>query len=201
MDKLIIIGASGHGKVVADIAQKCGYKEIVFLDDNLSVRQCLGIPVVGPTGMVSALEGDLFIAVGNAEARKRLMEREKGRFFPNLIHPSAIIAESVQMGAGSVIMAGAVINPAVKLGDGCIVNTCASVDHDCVLGDFVHIAVGAHLCGNVIVGASTWIGAGAMVINNIDICGECKVGAGSVVIRNIAEPGVYYGVPARKSKR
>ena len=198
--KLIIIGASGHGRVVADIAKKCGYDDIVFLDGNNGISTCAGYPVVGTDALVSRIEGDLFIAVGNGQVRKKLMEKESERRFPVLIHPSAVVADDVKIGCGSVVMAGAVINPGAKIGQGVIVNTCASVDHDCNIGDYVHVSVGAHLCGTVTVGHETWIGAGATVINNVNISGESMIGAGAVVIGDICEPGTYVGVPARRTE-
>lgn len=200
MKRLIIIGASGHGKVVADIAVLNGYKDIVFLDNDPEIKTCAGYPVLGPDTMTSKLDGDVFIAIGNAETRKKLMERDKGRAFPVLIHPSAVVAESAEVNTGSVVMAGAVINPGAKIGKACIINTSSSVDHDCVVGDYVHISVGAHLSGTVVVGTGTWIGTGAIVSNNVNICGGCMIGAGAVVIKDIDEPGTYIGVPARKSK-
>lgn len=200
MNRLIIIGASGHGKVVADIAALNGYKDIVFLDNDSNIKNCAGYPVLGPDTMTSELDGDVFIAVGNAETRKKLMERDANRNFTVLIHPSAVIAKSAEVGAGSVAMAGAVINPGAQIGKGCIINTSSSVDHDCVVGDYVHISVGAHLSGTVVVGTGTWIGTGAIVSNNVNICGGCMIGAGAVVIKDINEPGTYVGVPARKNK-
>ena len=198
--KLIIIGASGHGRVVADIAKKCGYDEIVFLDNNPNLTTCAGYPVLGTDAMVSQLEGDLFIAVGNGQIRKKLMEREDGRSFPVLIHPTAVIADDVEIGCGSVVMAGVVINPGVKIGKGAIINTCSSVDHDCKVANFAHVSVGAHGAGTVTIGENTWIGAGATVSNNVNICGGCMIGAGAVVIKDINESGTYVGVPARRSK-
>lgn len=199
MNKLIIIGASGHGKVVADVAVHCGYKDIVFLDNDPEIKNCAGYPVLGPDTMTSELEGDVFVAVGNAETRKKLMERDANRNFPVLIHPSAVVAKRAEIAAGSVVMAGAVINPGAQIGKGCIINTSSSVDHDCLVGDYVHISVGAHLSGTVVVGMGTWIGAGATVINNVNICGGCMIGAGAVVIKDINEPGTYVGVPAKKN--
>ena len=143
MNRLIIIGGSGHGKVVADIAALNGYKDIVFLDNDENIKECAGYPVIGKS--TEAPDGEVFVAVGNAETRKRLMELYKGRIQPVLIHPSAVVAESVEVAAGSVVMAGAVINPSVKIGKGCIINTSSSVDHDCIVEDFCHVSVGAHL--------------------------------------------------------
>lgn len=195
MNRLIIVGASGHGKVVADIAKLNGYDDIVFLDDDENVKECAGWPVVGKS--TEAPEGEIFVAVGNTEIRKWLMGLYEKRVQPVLVHHSAIIADSVEIGSGTVVMAGAVINPEAKIGKGCIVNTSSSVDHDCIVEDYVHISVGAHLSGTVIVGESTWIGAGVTVSNNVNICGNCIVGAGAVVIKDIKTPGTYIGVPAR----
>ncbi len=197
MNRLIIIGASGHGKVVADIAELNGYTDIVFLDNNPEIKNCAGYPVLGPDSMISQLEGDVFVAIGNAEIRKKIMKKNRDRFFPVLFHPSAVVAESVEIGAGSVIMAGAVVNPEARIGRGVIVNTCSSVDHDCIIGDYCHISVGTHLCGTVNVGECSWIGAGAIVINNINICADCMIGAGAVVINNLEESGIYIGIPAK----
>ena len=198
MNRLIIIGASGHGKVVTDIAILNGYKEIVFLDNNPAISECAGFRVIGPDSMASELAGDLFIAVGDRKTRKHLMDANSNRHFPTLVHPNAVIAKGTAIGDGTVIMAGTVINPGVRIGRGCIINTCSSVDHDCEIGDFVHIAVGSHLSGTVKVGNETWVGAGATVINNVNICDGCMIGAGAVVIKDIKEKGTYIGVPAEK---
>lgn len=191
--RITIIGASGHGKVVADIAQLVGYDEIVFLDDDPSVSKCGGFPVVGNT--TSPIEGDVFVAIGNGHIRERLATYRK---LVTLVHPSAVVARDVTIGPGTVIMAGAVINSGATIGVGCIVNTCASVDHDCEVGDYVHVSVGAHLCGAVTVGNHTWVGAGATVSNGISICCNCTIGAGAVVIRDIGEEGTYVGVPVNR---
>ncbi len=193
--KLTIIGASGHGKVVADIAKLNGYDSIEFLDDNSTTLKCGSYPIVGPTKLAERLDNDLFIAIGNPKVRKALAENLKGKSFPVLIHPDAVIAEDVTIGDGSVVMAGAVVNPYCTIGKFCIVNTCSSVDHDCVLENFVHVSVGSHVCGTVTICEGTWIGAGATVSNNVDICNWCMIGAGAVVIRDIKKQGVYIGVP------
>lgn len=198
MNKLIIIGASGHGKVVADIAKKNGYTNIVFLDNDPNITTCAGYPVLGLDTKVAELDGDLFIAVGNGEIRNRLMMREAGRAFPVLIHPNAVVAEEVRIAEGTVVMAGAVINPGVRIGRGCIVNTASSIDHDCKIGDFCHIAVGVHLCGTVEIDSNAWIGAGSTISNNVYICSNVTIGAGAVVIKDIEESGTYIGVPAKR---
>lgn len=196
--KLAIIGASGHGKVIADLAEKNGYSEIEFYDDDESVLKCGKWPVVGRSELAASSGGDIFIGVGNAAIRKQLMDRFRGCRFPVLIHPSAVVADDVTIGEGSAVMAGAVINPGTKLGRGVIINTCSSVDHDCTIGDFVHVSVGAHLCGTVAVGERTWIAVGVSVVNNVSICADCMIGAGAVVVNSIEHPGVYLGVPAKR---
>lgn len=197
MNKLIIIGASGHGKVIADIAKKIGYNEIVFLDDNENVHECGGYPVVGKSSDATGIDADVIVAIGNAKIRKRILASIDESRITTLIHPDAVVAEDVVVGVGTVIMAGAVINPCVKIGRGCIVNTSSSIDHDCSVGDYVHVSVGAHLCGTVSVENGTWIGAGATISNNVTICENCMIGAGAVVIQDIKESGTYVGVPVK----
>lgn len=199
--RLIILGASGHGKVAADIAMHRGYDEILFLDDNPELTECLGWPVVGRISEADAYQGDFFVAIGNPKLRESLQNRLEGEGKPivSLIHPSAVIGCDAVIGAGTVIMAGAVINPCAVIGRGCIINTCASVDHDCVIGDFAHVSVGAHVSGTVTIGARTWIGVGAAVKNNLTIAADCMIGAGAVVVRDIKETGTYIGIPARKA--
>ena len=195
--KLIIIGASGHGKVVADIALLNGYNDIVFCDDNTSFTECMGFPIVGRTEDAIDMDGDKIVAIGNPQVRERLQDKINA---VTLIHPDATIGINVALGAGCVVMAGGIINPNTTIGKGVIINTSASVDHDCVIGDYAHIAVGAHVCGSVRVGKRTWIGAGATVRNNTNICDDCIIGVGAAVVDDIDNPGTYVGVPAKKIK-
>lgn len=199
--KLVIIGAGGHGRVVADIAKLNNYTSISFLDDAPGAVECSGYPVVGQVkDAVQYPDCEFAVAIGNAAVRREKQElvASLGGRPATLIHPGAVIADDVVIGAGTVIMAGAVVNPGAVIGKGCIVNTCASVDHDCVLADWVHIAVGAHLAGAVTVGEGTWIGVGAVVSNHVSITGGCMIGAGAVVVGDLNESGTYIGVPARK---
>ena len=200
MKQLVIIGASGHGKVVADIAKKIGYDEICFLDDNESLRECGGYAVVGNNSRYLDFDCEIIVAIGDSNIREKIQTQIElhGKAIPTLIHPNASIAENVHIGKGTVIVAGAIINPGTKIGKGCIINTGASVDHDCRIANFVHISIGAHVAGTVNIGEHTWIGAGATVSNNINICEKCMIGAGAVVISNIEETGTYIGVPARR---
>ena len=198
LKRLVIIGASGHGKVIADIAIRNGYEDIVFLDDDQNVKECVGFPVIGKTSKAKEIDGDKIVAIGNPKVRERIQE-EISRVI-TLIHPNAVISRRVEIGEGSVVMAGAVINSDAVIGKGCIINTGASVDHDCVICDFTHVSVGAHVAGTCHIGERTWIGAGATVSNNVNICSDCMVGAGAVVIKDIDKPGTYVGVPAKYKK-
>ena len=195
LKKLIIIGASGHGKVVADIAVRNGYEEIVFLDDNDDVKGCAGFPVIGKCSLAKKMKEEKIVAIGNAKVREHIQDEIDN--LATLIHPEAVISRRVQIGEGSVIMAGAVVNSDAVIGKGCIINTGASVDHDCVIEDFVHISVGAHVAGTCKIGKRTWIGAGAVVSNNINVCRDCMIGAGATVVGNIDKTGTYVGTPAR----
>ncbi|AYQ61070.1 acetyltransferase [Enterococcus faecium] len=196
LKKLIIIGASGHGKVVADIAVKRGYEKIVFLDDNENVIECGGFPVVGKVAEAVDMQDDKIVAIGNSKIREHIQSNLSNVI--TLIHPNAVISRRVKIGKGTVVMAGVVINSDVVVGDGCIINTGATVDHDCKIGDYSHISVGAHISGTVYIGSNVWIGAGAVVSNNLSIFSECMIGAGTVVIKNIEKAGTYVGVPAKE---
>lgn len=202
-EKLVIVGASGHGKVVADIGLRTGYRNVLFLDDNSETIDPMGLPIAGRVSDAHLYpDADFAVAIGDATVRKTILEQLAASRYniATLVHPSAIIGSYVNIGPGSVIAAGAVINPCVNIGFGCIVNTGATIDHDCTIKDYSHVSVGAHLAGNVSVGESTWIGIGAVISNNIHICDGCTIGAGTVVIHDIATKGVYIGVPARLLK-
>lgn len=204
-DRLIIIGASGHGKVVADIAlQMNRWKTITFFDDNESLESSFGLDVSGTSTQAIAhtKDADVFVAVGNNAFRERLYAQieAKGSKLPVLIHPHAIIAPDVKLGDGSVIMAGVVINASSKIGKGCIINTSATVDHDSIIEDFVHVSPGVNLAGGVTIGKSSWIGIGSIISHNLSVTDNCMIGAGAVVVKDITEPGTYVGVPAKRIK-
>ncbi len=199
MNRLIIVGAGGHGKVIADIALKNGYEDISFVDDN-TTGYCLEFPVVGTSDSLESLNDqktDFVIAIGNNQIRKRIAENHEVNWV-KLIHPSAQIAYGVEIEEGTVIMAGAIINPDTKVGRHCIINSCAVIEHDNQLGDFVHVSPNAALGGTVHVGSLTHIGIGAIVKNNISIDEKVVVGAGAVVVKNVEEECTVVGVPATK---
>ncbi|PIC63996.1 acetyltransferase [Sporosarcina sp. P13] len=202
-NKLLIIGASGHGKVVADIALEMNkWSSIEFLDDNKTIKNVMGLDVIGSSkDMLNYIdEYEIFVGIGDNAIRKRIYEKLKsaGATIPILIHPNAVIGSEVSIESGTVVMAGVVINCCTQIGQACIINTGSTVDHDNSIGDYVHMSPGARLAGTVKVGQESWLGIGSVVSNNINISSRSIVGAGSVVIKNINEPGRYVGTPVRR---
>ncbi|PYZ92577.1 acetyltransferase [Salipaludibacillus keqinensis] len=202
-NKLLIIGASGHGKVVADIALKMNkWKCVAFLDDDESVKTSLGIKVIGKTedALKHLNDCDIFVGIGNNAIREKLQEKLEleGASLPILIHPNAVIGEEVKIKSGTVVMAGVVINCSTALGKGCIINTGATIDHDNNIEDYVHISPGVNTAGSVKIGRLTWIGIGSVVSNNVSITQRSILGANATVVKNLTEPGTYVGVPARR---
>lgn len=198
---VVIIGASGHGKVVADIIERSGDRVIGFLDDNtLLPEKFVGFPVLGMIDDYKEYKDAKFVvAIGNAVIREKIVNKLNDVTWYTAIHPSAVISTlGTEIWEGTVIMANAVVNAGARIGKQCIINTGAVVEHDNQIADYVHISVGAKLAGTVTVGKSSWIGIGASVSNNLSICADCMIGAGAVVVKNIDEAGTYVGVPAKK---
>lgn len=201
MKNVIIIGAGGHARVIADIVRCRGDRLVGFLDDH--AKNAVGeIAVLGKTeDFASYPDACFIIGIGNAAVRRAAAEKMEGVQWYTAIHPAAVVSEmNVSIGPGTAVMAGAVINSGAVIGDHCIINTASVVEHDNRIGDFSHISVGTKLAGAVEIGPDTWVGIGAAVSNNISICGGCMIGAGAVVVRSIQEPGTYVGVPARRIK-
>lgn len=191
---MIIYGASGHGKVVQDIAEAMGQDVTCFVDQNAALHAVHGIPVVQ-----AVPEGDepLLIAIGDNATRKRIAHTLHAPF-ATAVHPAALVSPRAEIAEGSVVMAGAIIQSDAIIGRHCIVNTGASVDHECRLGDYVHISPHATLCGNVSVGEGTWVGAGAVVIQGIRLGRWAVVGAGAVVTADVPDFSVIVGNRPRK---
>lgn len=196
MTTIYLIGAGGHGKVVASIAREAGFKPI-FLDDAFPESEmCAGITIAG--GIKDLPDYEVaFASVGNNKMREAIHARFETHTIPVLQHQSAILADDTVVGKGTVVMPGSIANSEAVIGEGVILNTSCSVDHDCVVGDFVHISPGARLAGNVTVGPRTWIGIGAVVREGVSIGSDCIIGAGAAVIADVASGARVGGVPAR----
>ncbi len=199
-NRLVIIGAGGHGKVISDIASKIGYTNIAFADDNAD-GFCLNYPIICKSSNIEMQNDgntDFVIAVGDNAIRKRIAEEHNVNWV-TLIHPSAQIGADVKIGVGTVVMAGAVVNSCATIGEHCIINSSAVIEHENVIEDYVHISPRVALGGAVHVGKGTHIGIGASVKNNLEICENCTIGAGAVVVKNIREPAIYIGIPAKNT--
>ena len=204
MSSLLIFGAGGHGKVVAETARAMGsWNEIVFADDAYpQVTSVDGYRVVADFTGARAMagdHGDVIVAIGDNRKRSDLtMQLRQSGFNPvTLIHPAAVVAQSAHIEAGTVIFAQAVVQAAARVGSAVIVNTAASVDHDCIVGAGAHLSPGVHLGGEVRVGDYSWLGVGAVVINQVAIGRGVTVGAGSCVIADLSDGVTVVGVPAR----
>ena len=202
--RLAIIGAGGHGKVIADCANAMQeFKDIVFLDDNFPNKtENLDWPVIDKSSQWSSYldQYEFVIAIGDNVLRLNLFNQLvlAGAKLPNILHPAAVISSSASFGAGNVVFANAVINPATEIANACIINTAATIDHDCQLANAVHISPGAHLAGNVNVQQCTWFGIGSCSIQNITIASYCQIGAGATVVQSTAANGLYLGTPAKR---
>ncbi len=203
MSRLAILGASGHGKVVADTAECCDWLHVEFFDDAwpLSPRNG-GWPVVGDTvallDRLNEFDG-VVVAIGNNRIRNtKLLELQaKGAQLVTLVHPAACVSRYSSIGVGSVVFAGAVVNADACIGMGSILNTGCSIDHDCVLGNAVHVSPGARLAGGVQVGEQSWVGIGASVRQLIRIGARVVVGASAAVVADVPDDVTVVGVPAR----
>lgn len=205
--RLAILGASGHGKVVAESALRAGWASVDFYDDAWPGKRRIGKWVI--SGDTAALLRDptrfdgVVVAIGNNEIRMRKIWRLQaaGLELATIVHPMATISDSARLGPGTVVMAGAVLNADACVGLGAILNTSCSVDHDCVLGDGVHISPGAHLAGDVRVGEQSWVGIGASIRQGVAVGRLVSIGAGAAVVADIADNLIVAGVPAKELVR
>lgn len=207
MDKIVIWGASGHAKVVADILRLRGeYQLFGFIDSIYPSRrntEFYGSTILGGEEQLEQLKDKgvsrLIFGFGNGDARLKLADliKSKGFQLVSAIHPKSIISSDVTIALGTVVAAGAIINPGSLIGENVIINTSSSVDHECIVADGAHICPGVHLGGRVKIGRGAWIGIGSCVSDHISIGTGSIIGAGSVVIRDLPDYVVAYGNPAK----
>lgn len=197
--KMLLYGASGHGKVIIDCLESQNEEIIGLFDDNENLKELLSYKVLGKYDEKEYKNEKIIISIGNNEIRKEVSKIIKHKF-GKVVHSSASVCQNVKIGSGTAIFHKSILQSSVKIGNHVIVNTAASIDHDCRIGNFVHISPNATLCGNVSVGEGTHIGAGAVIIPNIKIGKWCMVGAGSVVTKDVQDYSVVVGNPARKIK-
>ena len=206
MGPLLIFGASGHGKVVAETAQAAGFGPVVFADDDTSKADTalVGLPVAA-IGVAASLEwirqhdARVVVAIGRNHIRARVLVSFAEARVPiaTVVHPDAHVSPSASLGPGTVVFAGAIVQADAQIGANVILNSGCSVDHDGVIGDHVHLCPGVHLGGDVTVDAGTQVGVGTSVIQGRRIGPGTVVGAGSAVVRDLPGGVVAYGTPAR----
>ena len=204
MRRLAILGASGHGKVVAEAALEAGWDQVDFYDDAWPEKAQIGAwRIIGDTSVLLRSPGHfsgVVVAIGSNNVRWHKIQalQAAGLTVETIAHPAAIISKSASLGVGTVAMAGAVVNAGAQIGSGSILNTGCSVDHDCVLGVAVHVSPGAHLAGGVQVGDHSWIGVGASVRQGVRIGSGVIVGAGAAVVSDVTDGVTVVGVPAKR---
>lgn len=214
-ERVLVVGAGGHGRVVADLARALGMTVVGYADAAmdlvgrtmdaagarvlLSQEELLALVVAGDVGRTGA--DAVLIGIGDNAVRARLCDAFGGLEMPTLVHPTAWVSPSAVIGRGSVLLPRSVLHTAASVGDVCIVNSGAIVEHDCRLDDAVHVSPGAILCGGVVVGARSAIGAGSVIIPELTVGSDAVVGAGAVVVRSVASNVTVVGNPARPIRR
>ena len=193
MSKLIIIGAGGHGRVVADAANR----ECVFVDKEAGDQK--GVLAMEDLSSLQQNDDEVIVGIGDNNTRMKVLSGLSN--IATVVHEDATVSESATLGDGTVVFARAVVNPNASVGRGCIINTAATVDHDCVLEDGVHISPGAHVGGGVSIGTCSWIGIGASVKHGVKIGDNVIVGASAAVVNDIRDGVTVVGVPARELKQ
>lgn len=195
---MYLFGASGHGKVIAEIAESNNVTIHGFIDTDHNKKSVLGYPVFHEMPLEPI---KMIVAIGNNKTRKKIAEKNISVEYPVLKHAASWISKRALLKPGTVVMAGVSVNVDVKIGRHCIINTNVSVDHDCTIADYVHLSPNVALAGNVSVGEGSHIGIGACVIQGISIGKWCVIGAGSVIIRDIPDGCTVVGNPGRIIKK
>jgi sugar O-acyltransferase (sialic acid O-acetyltransferase NeuD family) len=200
--KIAIIGAGGHAKVVADAILAAGAHHLVgFFDDDPSLKgECFGHAILGPTETWQGHAVDSFvIGIGDNAMRKKHFDQlsSAGAKLATVVHPRAVVASGVTLGAGTVALANAVINCDTLVGANSILNTSCTVDHDCIIGPHAHLAPGVNVAGQVRIGEGVLAGIGAKIVPQVSVGSWAIIGAGAVVIRDVAAGAKVIGLPAR----
>lgn len=191
---MYLYGASGHGKVIAEIAEESKILVSAFIDLDKSKSNLLEYEVIHEIPQTAI---EVVISIGNNKIRKKIVSENTHFSYKTLMHPNSSISKRCKIDKGTVVMAGVSVNSEAQIGRHCIINTNASIDHDCSIQDFVHISPNAALAGNVTVGEGTHIGIGASVIQGIKIGKWCTIGAGAVIINDVPDGATVVGNPGK----
>jgi sugar O-acyltransferase (sialic acid O-acetyltransferase NeuD family) len=197
--KYVLYGASGHAKVVFEIADAISQNIAAIIDDKPSSFHDFFQQKIVDAKLFNSENCKFLISIGNNQVRQVLSHKINQQFF-TLIHPSTTISNSSKIGDGTVIMAGVIVNASVEIGNHCIINTAAVIEHDCTINDYVHICPNATLAGNVTIGEGSQIGVGAKVIQGVKIGKWSIIGAGAVVTQDIPDNCTAVGIPAKPIK-
>ena len=206
--RLLILGAGGHARAVADLAAECGFTLLGFTDRSAPPGSPggPGAAVIGDDAAAEALAraGGLdagVVGVGNsALARRAELFRLLGRWgvaVPALVHPRAVVSRSGRVGAGATVFAGAVLGAAVEVGANAVLYSGVLAEHDCRIGEHAYLSPGVILAGAVVVEPGAFLGAGAVVLPGLTVGQGAVVAAGAVVTRDVAAGQTVLGVPAR----
>jgi sugar O-acyltransferase (sialic acid O-acetyltransferase NeuD family) len=198
--KYVLVGASGHAKVVLDILERSGNKVIGLIELNPSIDNLFGYPVFKENEFTFLKEHRVIVAVGSNKQRL-LITGNLNVVYGVALHPTASIASHVSLGLGSMVMAKSVVNSNAIIGKHSIINSASIIEHDCCIGDYCHISPGVILCGGVSVGEGTQVGAGAIVLPGLKIGSWSVIGAGTVVTKNVPSECVVMGNPGRVINR
>ena len=204
MPDIVIIGAGGHSKVVADAAIRTGFTVVGFLDDHATTAPLPGYDVIGTVpDLVHSphLHNDMLaiVAIGDNRTRMQVIEMlELARVrYATVIDPSAVVSRYASIAEGTVILQGAIVNAGTVVGQHAILNTGCTIDHDCKIGSYAHISPGVNLAGGVTVGEGTHLGIGSCVTPGCSVGDWSVVGAGAAVVKNIRANCIAVGVPAK----
>lgn len=212
VEPLVIIGAGRFGAETAELAKQISrvkpkLKLVGFLDDNKTEEEVSGYPVLGGIEAVYDLletspDAKAVVAIGDTKMKKKVVGAyaDAGLSFTNLIHPSAIVPESVKLGLGCIITAGCILTVDISIGDHVILNLSTTVGHDAVIGDYTTVNPQVAINGRNVIGQGVYIGTGAKLIHEIKIGDWTLIGAGAVVSNDIPSGVLAVGVPAKPIK-
>ncbi len=199
MKQIAIYGASGHGKVVAEIAEVLDYKVVAFIDDNK--KEIFDYTTITFEEFLKNFSNiQVIVTIGNNQIRAKIINKLESENIKiaTLIHPNTTISKRAKIEIGTVIMAGVIVNSEAKIGKGVILNSACIVEHENIINDFVHISPNVSLAGDVKIDEFSHIGIGSSIIQGIKIGKNCIIGAGSVVINDVEDNSKVVGVPAKR---
>ncbi len=205
MERIAIIGYSGHAYVVLDACKKANINIQYYCDKNEKEVNPYLLDFMGDESS-SNFNWDkietFVLGIGDNEIRQKVVKLilSKGKTIKSVVHPTAIINDFVSFGEGTIVAANAVLNPFAEVGDFCILNTRCIIEHECKVSDFTHIAPGVVLAGNVSIGKSTFVGANSVIKEGLKIGGNVIIGAGSVVLGDVPDNQTWVGNPAKRIK-